>query len=232
MTIEAEIQKLTPSALVTMYALDATAIGGELKHFCPMTNKLVQQVTWQGQIYEAYPVDATGFDKSGKGPLPRPTLKVANIGGVIGAMCNATEDLVGAKLTRKRTFARFLDAVNFPGGVNAEADPNIHLPDDVYFINRKVNENPVFVEFELVSGLDVQGVKLPRGVIIQNTCRWGYRSAECGYTGGAKADEHDEPTAILANDRCSKRLVGCEFRFGTYGELPYGGYPGAGLNRG
>ncbi|EES1058672.1 phage minor tail protein L, partial [Escherichia coli] len=29
--------------------------------------------------------------------------------------------------------------------------------------------------------------------MLANTCMWTYRSDECGYTGGAVADEFDKP---------------------------------------
>jgi lambda family phage minor tail protein L len=231
-TISEEIQKLAPSALVELFVLDAAAQGGGVSRFHAGTKGLSQPVVWQAETFTPYPIEAAGFEASGKGALPRPTLRVANIGGAIGAMCAATDDLVGARLTRQRTFQRFLDAVNFAGGINAEADPNAHLADDIYFVNRKASENAVFVEFELASALDVHGVNLPRRVVIQNTCMWRYRGAECGYTGGAVADKNDAATADPAADQCGKRLASCKLRFGAYGELPYGGFPGAGLQRG
>lgn len=232
MTIAAELQKLAPSALIELYELDATAMGGGLSRFHAGTNGLSQPVVWQGETYTPYPIEASGFETTGKGAFPRPTMRVANIGGAIGAMCAATDDLIGALLTRKRTFVRFLDAVNFDGGVNAEADPSQFLTDDLFYVNRKAGENAVFVEFELASALDVQGVKLPRRTVIQNVCTWRYRGSECGYTGGAVADKNDLATADADLDQCGKRLASCKLRFGAYAELPYGGFPGAGLVRG
>lgn len=232
MTIAAELQKLAPSALIELYELDASAQGGGVSRFHAGTNGLSQPVVWQGETYTPYPIEASGFETTGKGAFPRPAMRVANIGGAIGAMCAATDDLIGARLTRKRTFVRFLDAVNFEGGVNAEADPNQYLTDDRFYVNRKAGENAVFVEFELASALDVEGVKLPRRTVIQNVCTWRYRGSECGYTGGAVADKNDIATAVLADDQCGKRLASCKLRFGAYAELPYGGFPGAGLHRG
>jgi lambda family phage minor tail protein L len=55
--------------------------------------------------------------------LGNPSLMVGNVTGFISALCLGFEDPVGAKLTRRRTLRRYLDAVNFPGG-DAEADPD------------------------------------------------------------------------------------------------------------
>lgn len=120
-------------------------------------------------------------------------------------------------------------AVYTLGQYNPSADPNAHLPDEIYYIAQKTQENHAIVEFELGSPIDLQGVTIPRRQIVANLCLWRYRGDGCGYAGGPVADENDIPTSVLANDKCSKRLSGCKLRFGDNNELPYGGFPAAGL---
>lgn len=229
--ISTEIQKLAPSAVIELFELDAAAFGGGITYFHAGTNGLLQRVTWQGQEYEPFPVQITGFEISGNSQLPRPSLRVANVTGIITAMVLAYGDLLGAKVTRKRTMLKFLDAVNFPGGTNPTADPTAQFDDDVYFIDRKATENRDIVEFELAAAIDLQGVMLPRRQIIQNVCPWRYRGTECSYTGTAYFNANDGSVATLAQDVCGKRLTSCKLRFGTYAELPFGGFPAAGLIR-
>lgn len=229
MTIVADVQSLAPGTIVEMFEIDATSLGDTVYYFHAGTNELRNDLVWQTKTYVAFPVEVSGFEITTNGQLPRPTLRIANITGLIGALLRDVGDLVGAKVTRRRTMVKYLDAVNFTGGTNPTADPNQHFNDDIYFVNRKTNENKVFIELELASSLDVQGVKLPRRQIIQNVCPWVYRGSECSYAGGAVADATDTPTSILANDRCGKRLVSCKLRFGAYATLPYGGFPGSGL---
>lgn len=228
MSIASDIQKLAPGAIVELFVLDATAIGGSLYRFHPGVNALKNSVVWQGQTYAPFPVEATGFEQSGQGTLPTPTLRVANVSGLIGLLRQSLDDLLGATLTRKRTFVKYLDAVNFPGGVNPSADPNSYFADEVWRVNRKVSENKLIVEFELASAMDVQGVQIPRRQVIANTCTWRYRGPECGYTGTAFFDLADRPTTAIL-DQCGKRLISCKRRFGEHAPLPYGGFPGAGL---
>ena len=83
------------------------------------------------------------------------------------ALVNQTtpwNDLTGAKFTRIRTLARYIDAANFTGGTNpfGTPDPSSKLPDEIYFIDRKLSENRDTVEFELVSELDLLNLRLPR----------------------------------------------------------------------
>lgn len=231
MPITQDLYKLAAGRIVEMFVLDATGLGGSVSRFHNGANELATDVVWQGQTYLRFPVEARGFEFTGKGQVPRPSLKVANITGLLGALVREYDDLVGAKVIRKRTLVKYLDAVNFVGGVNPTADPTAQLADDVYFIDRKANENKYLIEFELTSSFDVQGVQLPRRFIIQNVCTWRYRSAECGYAGGPVAKSDDTPTTVLAEDVCGKRLASCKLRFGAFNELPYGGFPSAGLTR-
>jgi lambda family phage minor tail protein L len=232
MTSRADVQRLEPGAVIELYELDTTVIGGaDVLRFTPHgPNELGNDIVWAGNTYVRYPIEASGFERSGQGRLPRPTIRAANVSGVLGAMALSLAGLVGAKLTRTRTFVRYLDAANFAGG-NPQADPNQYLDREIWFVDRKANENAVFIEWELAAAFDVAGVMLPRRQIVQNVCTWRYRSAECGYTGGPVADINDQPTSDSARDQCGKRLRSCKLRFGEHAVLPFGAFPGAGLVR-
>lgn len=233
MTIETDIQSLAPGALVELFELDATALGGEVVRFHAGTNALQQAVVWQGATYPPYPVQATGFEWNGQGTLPRPKLTVANVTGLITGLVLTYDDLLGAKVTRRRTLAQYLDAVNFPGGVNPSADPEQALPDEIWFINQKTQETKSAVAFELTASFDVAGVQLPKRQFVQNTCPWKYLGAECSWvrspTAGPFYDRNDHPVASAAQDVCGKRLSSCKVRFGAHARLPYGGFPSAGI---
>jgi len=228
-TITSELQKVAPSSIIELFQLDATPFGGEIYYFHAGTNNLTANVVWQGNTYNAFPVHITGFEFTSKGQLPRPTMAVSNVTSIITTLVMAYDDLLGAKVTRLRTMAKYLDAVNFAGGVNPTADSTAEFPRDIYFIERKVSENKQVVEFELAASFDVQGVKLPRRQIIQNICPWKYRGSECGYAGTAYFDKDDVSVGSLSLDVCGKRLSSCEARFGTNNPLPFGAFPAAGL---
>lgn len=229
--IAAEIQTLAPSAIIEMFEIDTAAVGGGIYRFHPGKNNLIADLVWQGNTYTAFPIEATGFEWNGRGQLPRPKLITSNVLGTISALVLANEDLIGCKVTRIRTLAKFLDAVNFPGGVNPTADPTAEFARDIYYVDRKGNESRDTVEFELAAALDLAGVALPRRQIIQNYCPWKYRGSECGYTGTSYFDINDTSVASAAQDVCGKRLTSCRARFGQTAELPYGGFPAAGLLR-
>lgn len=228
--IYADIQSLEVGQIVELFELDATSIGGSITRFHNGVNPLGGDVVWQGNTYYRFPIEASGFEYRGQGQLPRPTVRVANVTGIIGALVRTYDDLVGAKFTRKRTLVKYLDAVNFSGG-NPNADPTAAFADDIYFVDRKSNENKVIVEFELAAAFDVSGVMLPRRSIVQNVCPWKYKGGECSYSGTNYFDKNDNPVTSSADDVCGKRLSSCKARFGQYAELDFGGFPSAGLTR-
>lgn len=214
MTLLSSIQDLDPSATIELFHLDSTIIpGGGHTYFHAGTNQLGTNIVWQGQSYTPFPVQAEGFEITGKGTVPRPTLAIANVDGTIGALVRDLEDLIGATVYRKRTLVKFLDAVNFVGGVNATADPTQYLPDDEYTIERKSIETKAAITFELASSMDVHGVKIPRRLIQATICPWVYQGLECGYSGGL-------PT-------CTKTLTDCKAHFGASADLSFGGFPGS-----
>lgn len=237
MTFAAEIQALETSALVHLYTVDLSVIAPDLPEeeqflrFCPMVNELGTAVVWQGNTYQPYPCESEGFSVTSQGSPPRPLFRALNLSGILTDLCQAYQDLVQAKVTRHRTFARYLDAVNFADG-NPDADPDSHYPIDVFRIERKTAENEVFIEWELRWPWDLQGVILPGRPIIQNVCTWDYKSPECSWVPevGSYFDINDEACAE-ADDECSHKLNGCKKRFGAKATIPYGGWPGAGMIR-
>ncbi len=227
MSIAEEIQSLSPSAIIELFVLDLTGLpgGGGLMHFHAGTNALNLPIYWQGVEYTPLPIEAEGFDMSTQGTLPRPKIRVANVDGLLSAAVAESDDLIGATVTRKRTFAKYLDAINFPGGVNPDANPAQQFQDDEWYVDQKIGETRYVIEWELASATDLQGVTLPSRQVIQNTCWWAYRSPECGYT-GTPFDANDAPCAT-AQDSCAKRFNSCRVRHPAGVPVPFGGYPGS-----
>jgi lambda family phage minor tail protein L len=229
--IAQESQKLTTSGVVDLYILDLTVIGvSQLFYFHNMYITGQQSVWWKGIEYLPMPIEATGFEMSGNKQTPRPTLRVSNVTGLFSAMLQDMDDLVGARITRQRTFAKFLDPDNY-GGINPDADEAATFSDEVWFIDRKSLESKAVVEFELCVPWDLTGVTLPALPCSASHCVWEYRGDGCNYTGGPVADINNDPTGSLATDRCSKTLVGCQLRYGQQGVLKIGVFPAVGIIR-
>lgn len=219
----APLAQLQHDAIVELYDLDLNPIGvNTILYFCNYS-AVGGNLVWRGLTYSAIPIECKGFEFNGRGQLPRPQLTVANTMGAITSLMLFYGDLVGSRITRHRTLAQYLDGGSTP-------DPNTLFDDDIYFIDRKVSEDKLRVVFELASSLDLEGFKLPRRIITADTCGWiaisGYRGQHCGYAGPPVADETDNPTNNPLLDKCGGRLKSCKMRFGQYGTLRYGGFPG------
>jgi lambda family phage minor tail protein L len=214
------LQEVAPGAIIELFQLELnTAQHGvnDIYRFHAGTNlNNTGSVFWDGDEYIPFSIEAEGFEYSGNGQLPRPKIRVSNILSTITAVILTLPDgLEGAKVTRIRTLARYIDAVNFPGGVSPYSpDPTAEFPREIYTIDRKTVENREVVEFELAAAFDLAGVSAPKRQCIANICQWVYKSTECGYTGAL-------PT-------CVKTLTDCKAHFGSTAELPFGSFPGIG----
>lgn len=232
------------TALVELFEMHLPAALSEkfpelaVMRFYKGLNELSQPVVWKGNTFVPLPIEAEGFEVVTKGTLPRPSLVFANVDALGTGLVADMDDLVGVTVKRLRTFAKFLDAVNFADG-NPDANPNYELPTERYVIERKVSETNTLVSFELASSMDLHGVKIPLRQINRNVCAWEYRGDGCFYAGPAVADEHDAPLPNTLNsaeklqaDKCSHSYKGCRLRFpGAYDELPFGGFPGSTLQQ-
>lgn len=222
--IQTELQNLAPNALVELFQLDTTVIGfGTVDYFYAGTDTYRLPIVFQGLEYQPWPVSATGFEFSGQGTTPQPQFSISNIAGIVSATALQLNDLVGAKVTRIRTFAKFLDHAI------GTADPTQQLTPDIYYVNRKVSENGSIVVFELTTSYDTMGLQLPSRQILQNSCPWIYKSAQCSWVPvpGKYFDITDASQATIGGDQCGKRLTSCQVRFGSNATLPFGGFPGS-----
>ena len=170
--IVSNLQNINPSAIIELFTLqlDSSLHGASTIYRFHAGSSLKDngEIVWAGNTYQRFPIKAEGFAFR-QGQLPRPTLTVSNALGTITAILaavNATtagNDLTGATVTRIRTLARFIDAVNFPSNVNpyGTPDPTAEFPQEIYKIDRKSAENRDVVQFELASVFDLAGIRAP-----------------------------------------------------------------------
>ena len=243
-----ELQKINPSSIIELFELQLfeNLHGADFTYrFHAGTNSFNSNgdIIWDGNTYTKFPIQVEGFEyKADSGTLPRPTVRVSNMLGTITAILldvntnNAGNDLTGAKLTRIRTLLRYIDDDNFPndsgGNPFGTADSSSRMPDEVYYISRKVAENRELVEFEAAAVFDLAGIRAPKRQCHANLCPWVYKGSECGYSGTNYYDENDAAVDTSAEDKCGKKLSSCKTRFGDEAELPFGGFPGIGAFNG
>lgn len=170
-------------------------------------NEMGGDIVFAGKTYRKCAIKAEGFDKTGNAKLPRPTLTVANPDGALSSLLMLYGNLIGAKVTRIVTYAMFLDPVNFPEGVNTEADPNAFRVPDIFWVNRVLDESGASVSFELVAASDTQNLKIPSEIAESSRC-WVRSLSDCqfAYT-------------------CPKTFPDCIENWGVTATLPFHGFP-------
>ena len=199
--ISAEMGKLDPSMLVTLYEIDVSEIktdlllnknveiGLDIFRFHNMNNLKGAVLYFQGNSYASIPIMTDGFELSSAGSLPTPTLTIASVEGTDQAFSLLKkafielDNLIGAKVTRIRTFAKFLDKSlnDNTDSVGEEEDVNAELPRDVYHVERKSHEDKTSIQFELSSFLDLHNLSLPGRPLLADKCPFTYRGEGCCY---------------------------------------------------
>ena len=171
LTVGLHIPKDNPNNLDTVFRFHA---GANLNNFGP--------IRFNGNDYQRVAVQIEGFEDTGKGTIPRPTLTFSNLGGITKdgtvmtmsdflAIVNSTtpgNDLLDAKVTRLMPLASALDNDNFVGDNPFGTPSTDRLQDRIYYIDRKAAETRQVVQFELVSVLDMQNKRIPARIVTRD----------------------------------------------------------------
>jgi len=158
-TVSSEIMQYELGGLVSLYELDTTVIGGiDVYHFTPDLNTNGTFITWQGYTFTQFPIEVAGVSWSGAGEQVRPKLRVSNVNKVLMAALNSLDDLVGAKLTRWRTFAQYLNGV----------DDTKMLNEEIFVVRKKVEHTANLIEWEIGQLLDRPNFVLPRRIMLRD----------------------------------------------------------------
>ncbi|MBI4739058.1 MAG: phage minor tail protein L [Oscillatoriophycideae cyanobacterium NC_groundwater_1537_Pr4_S-0.65um_50_18] len=152
----ADLIGLSHSALLQLFTVDLTAKvpSCPVLRFCNFSDSNGASIAFQGLTYAAYPIEATGFEKSINGTLPTPELSVSNIFSDISSLILTYSGMLDAKVTRIKVLAKNLDGE--PGANSAEIEST-----DIYYISR-YSENSLFVKFTLRHPLDMGKLFLPK----------------------------------------------------------------------
>lgn len=228
MSLKEHIQGGSLGAEIILYKIDLSMFNEADLFLTNGTDSDGTPISFGGQVYSPLPIVADGFKMKTSGPLPRPKIKISNISNAFTAIVSNNDDLLGAILTRIRTYDRYLDG-------HPDADSTKKKPEDIYEFNDLTLHTRSEVAWQMRALMDQEGTELPGRRIIKDYCdhtyrKWNgsafdYSKATCPYVGSASYDELDASTTS-ANDRCSKRLGACQLRFGANAALPTRAFPG------
>jgi len=217
--IASDVQNLAVGNIVTLYELDLEAIGSAtILYFTHSINNDYTPVFFNAREYTPIHMQTSGWQVTGTETLPRPKMVVSNVLLTFASYINTFDDLVGARLTRRRTLEKYLDG-------KPEANPNAEFAPDIYKIRSLPQKTKMMAEFELTPYMDYEGIKVPKRQILRDYCRQTYRKyntdtsafdytkSTCPYTSIYKYTRLGIYTTDNLQDSCGKELGDCEMRY-------------------
>ena len=237
---------LAGETVVVLYQLDLNPIGvNDIYNFTQNVNDGSQtsggaytgnQISFLGQQFTGIDLEVSGFEWSGTGAAPQPTVTFSNVNRYMSGLVVSANDLIGARLVRYRTFARYLD------GASDASQQATSYQTDIFTVAQKTKHDKRQIEFRLKSVIDQQGRMLPRRLVLRDTCglryrrwnpiansgsgAWDYTLAMCPYVGSPMYDVNGNPVGSPLLDRASQKFATCcKVRYGA-GPYPFGGFPG------
>ena len=122
--------------------------------------------------YIALPVVMDGIDIQAGGAMNRPTLTMANVTSILSNALGPYkyDDLVGQTIVRRQTLQKYL-----VGESPDLSNPAIELNKSKFKIDRVGSETSIMVSFELAVAYDLEGIQIPRRVVVGKYCSWMYQ---------------------------------------------------------
>lgn len=160
-TISDDLKLNNGSGKVELFDFDLTMFGGPIYHFTPQPCGDLGYVTFGGVQYQQFPFQLSGVSNSAEGSLPRPTLAVGAVSNLVfKAALIQYGSLLGAKVTRRITYAKYLDGAS-------NANSSYHSVAESWFINQVQEHSKTQIVFELALPMDRPNIILPPGQILK-----------------------------------------------------------------
>ena len=213
--ISKEVISLEASSMISLFEIDlsqikinlnlgSTDIAPDVLRFHGHEAIGQRKIYFRGDTYHPMAIQTDGFETTSTGATPRPTLLMTSLKGILEESASneyftslkrailELDNMIGAKVTRIRTFYKFLDAANTNlegvGQFTSGTGNNPEFPKEVYYVERKTGEDINGIQFELSSALEMENHKLPGRLCLATRCTWNYRGEGCCYEFKAKGN--------------------------------------------
>ncbi len=177
------------SGVLDLYVLEFGDSNSQRAYFHPGVDGSLGEVSFRDfdgnynlRDYTPLPMQMRGVEVTGDGAPARPTLTVANVltnfRTELGDV--KADDIVGARLTRRRTLEKYLNTGAY------QSHPPTEFPRETYVIDRIKDENSLSITYELASPFDLSNIQLPRRIVVGKYCSWVYRGLDSSFTSSDK----------------------------------------------
>ena len=232
-----DVQRLAVGEVVDLYEIDTTVIGFEEIIYWTPSNKLGTGIIYGGKLYSARAVEITAVERSSVNEPPEVTLTITNVDKGGNSLLLTYRDLIGAKITKRRTFSKYLDFLADGVTVNPNASTADQFIPEVWYVQQKKENSRVLVSWSLSAITKIDNQQIPRRRVLKTVCERRYRYwdgaqlkyfavSACPYSGAGCWDRYGVATTP-DKDECDKSDKGCALRFPD--GLPTWAFPGVSI---
>jgi len=219
--VSKDLLDLEPAAVLEFYKIfyDTANEPDSFFPFHPCSNGLQGKIVLNSVAYVPLAVEVEDFETNIFNRISRPKIRISNEGTMISQILRRKNDFKFAKLERTKISVKYIDDVNFEGGVNpyGVADPYAAISTDSYVISQKLQENKSLVEFELTAPFDLENFTIPGRLVVGRYCYWQYRGLGCNYFGAPVCKEDNTPFTFVPTGTFNFQSTVNEWKYGgTY----------------
>lgn len=215
---------MEPTAILEFYKLyyDTVNEPDSFFPFHPCSNGLNGKIVLNSIPYLPIAVEVEDFESNIFNRINRPKIRISNDGLTISQVLRRKNDFKHARIERIKIFLKYIDDVNFDGGVNpyGVSDPTAEISKDSYIISQKTQENWSLVEFELTAPFDLENFTIPGRLVLSRYCYWQYRGLGCNYFGRPVCQDNNVDFTHVPTGAFNFQTTENEW---SYGKLYYSG---------
>lgn len=127
-----------------------------------------ENITWNSQLYTAFPFDITAVNQGRNTELPTVNLSISNVNRVMQSYVEELDGAIDSEVIITRIHSNHVTSADYF--------------DKWYFIITSTECNNQTVNFVL-SSRNIYDTRFPRNRMRRNVCRFRFKSTECGYAG-------------------------------------------------
>lgn len=184
-----DLQQMEVDAPIELWQVDNTANGGITYYFhSANTNGVTSDLDHDSITYSATALTVTGLGMTSQSKQ-KPKMAIGTAVAVVLNLLVDTDLLLGAKVTRIKTLAKYLDAGATPDATAIE-------PTVIFYVEQLESADESVVTYRLADPSDLPQVMLPRQIVTANLCTTCYRGETCQYAGDPVTDEDNSSFGV------------------------------------
>lgn len=156
-----------------------------------------EDIVWDGTTYLAFPFTLEEFSESATGEVSEFAIKVSNVNNIIGNIVKTYDAYV-----KNNGFEPIKATISVVNNKNL-TDPSPEIQHKTTLLKPTIAHESVIFKLGGVNAYN----KTVHNRMFRNSCRFKFKSVQCGYTGGASSCDKTYATCVNLNN---------EYRYGGF----------------